>query len=94
MIVIVGCIIVTGAVLAGFVLSGGQIGALIHPTEVLTIGGAALGALVIMSPVKVLKDLMKGVLATLKGSPFSKEAYDELFKVMYESFCGSPGKMA
>ena len=37
-----------------------------------------------MSPVKVLKDLMKGVLSTLKGSPFSKKAYDELFKVLYE----------
>ena len=84
MIVIIGSIVVIGAVLGGFVLSGGQVGALVHPTEILTIGGAALGALIIMSPVKVLKDLMKGVLSTLKGSPFSKEAYDELFKVLYE----------
>jgi chemotaxis protein MotA len=71
-------------VLAGFVLSGGQVGALIHPAEVLTIGGAALGALVIMSPIKVLKDLMRGVLGTLKGSPFSKATYAELFKLMYD----------
>ncbi len=84
MVVIAGAVIVVVAVLAGFVLSGGQIGALIHPTEVLTIGGAALGALVIMSPIKVLKDLMKGILATLKGSPFNKATYGELFKVMYD----------
>jgi chemotaxis protein MotA len=84
MVVIAGCVVVIGCVLAGFVLSGGAIGALIHPTELLTIGGAALGALIIMSPVKVLKDLMKGVLATLKGSPFSKKAYCELFKALYE----------
>ena len=84
MIVIVGSIVVVGAVLGGFILSGGQIRALVHPTEILTIGGAALGALIIMSPVKVLKDLVKGLLSTLKGSPFSKNAYDELFKVLYE----------
>ncbi len=83
MLVIVGGIVVIGAVLAGFVLSGGAIGALIHPTEILTIGGAALGALIIMSPVKVLKDLLRGLLATLKGSPFNRETYNELFKLMY-----------
>lgn len=84
MVVIVGCFVVIGAVLAGFTLSGGEVGALIHPTEVLTIGGAALGALIIMSPVKVLKDLMRGILATLKGSPFGRRAYTELFQAMYD----------
>jgi chemotaxis protein MotA len=84
MFVIIGCVVVTGAVLAGFVLSGGTIAALIHPTEILTIGGAALGALIIMSPTKVLKDLVKGVLGTLKGAPYGKAAYTELFKTLYD----------
>jgi chemotaxis protein MotA len=84
MFVIIGCVVVVGCVLAGFTLSGGAVGALIHPTEILTIGGAALGALIIMSPVKVLKDLMRGVLATLKGSPFSRQAYEQLFKTLYD----------
>jgi chemotaxis protein MotA len=84
MVVIIGGVVVCATVLAGFVLSGGAIGALIHPFEVLTIGGAALGALIIMSPVKVLKDLMKGILNTLKGSPFGKAAYSEMFKCLYE----------
>ena len=44
MVVIVGAIVVIAAVLAGFTLSGGTVGALFHPTELLTIGGAALGA--------------------------------------------------
>ncbi len=84
MIVILGCIVVTGCVLAGFTLSGGSVGALVHPTEILTIGGAALGALIIMSPMKVLKDLVRGILSTLKGSPFSRQAYCELFKTLYD----------
>lgn len=84
MLVIVGSIVVVVCVILGFTLSGGQVGALIHPTELLTIGGAALGALIIMSPMKVLKDLVRGVLATLKGSPYNKKSYSELFKLLYD----------
>ena len=51
MLVIVGCLIVIGSVLGGFTIAGGHIHALIHPSELLTIGGAALGALIIMSPI-------------------------------------------
>ena len=86
MVVIIGCVVVLACVLGGFTLSGGNIGALIHPAEILTIGGAAIGAMVLMAPMKVLKDLLKGVLQALKGSPFSKKAYQELFQAMYEFF--------
>lgn len=86
MIVIVGFIIVIGCVLGGFSMAGGHVGALWHPSEVVTIGGAALGALVVMSPKKVLIDLVKGCIASLKGSPFGKKAYEELFQSMYEVF--------
>jgi chemotaxis protein MotA len=84
MIVIVGCIVVIGSVLAGFTWAGGHVGALIHPSEVVTIGGAALGALIIMSSKKTLVDLAKGVLQCLKGTPYNKNAYRELFKLLYD----------
>ncbi|MFN9953669.1 MAG: motility-associated protein, partial [bacterium] len=50
MVTIVGFLIVVGSVLGGFMMAGGHVGALIHPSEIVTIGGAALGALVVMSP--------------------------------------------
>lgn len=84
MLVIVGAIVVLGAVLAGFTWAGGHIGALIHPSEVVTIGGAALGALIMMSSKKIIVDLIKGVLQTIKGSPYNKQAYEELFKCLYD----------
>jgi chemotaxis protein MotA len=84
MIVIVGGIVVIACVLGGFTLSGGEIGALIHPAEILTIGGAAVGGMIIMSSKKQLTDLMKGIVACLKGSPFGKDAYRDLFKMMYD----------
>ena len=86
MVIIIGCILVTACVLGGFTLSGGHVGALIHPAELLTIGGASLGAMVVMAPVKVLKDLARGILQALKGSPFTRKSYDELFQAMYEFF--------
>jgi chemotaxis protein MotA len=84
MLVIVGCIVVIGAVLAGFTWAGGHVGALIHPSEVVTIGGAAMGALIIMSSKKILTDLVKGVIQTLKGSPYNKDLYKDLFRVCYD----------
>jgi len=84
MIVIVGMIIVVGAVLGGFTMAGGHVGALLHPSEAVTIGGASLGALIIMSPKEVLVGLMKGTIGAIKGSPYTKKSYEELFKVLYE----------
>jgi chemotaxis protein MotA len=84
MLVIIGFIIVIGCVLGGFTMAGGHVGALIHLSEIVTIGGASLGALIVMSPKKVLIDLAKGVLQSIKGSPFSRRAYEELFSAMYE----------
>ncbi len=83
MVVIVGGIIVIVSVLVGFTMAGGKVAALIHLSEFITIGGATLGALVIMSPIKVIKDLIRGILQTLKGSPFGKGMCAELFKVLY-----------
>ena len=84
MIVIVGCIVVIGAVLGGFSMAGGHVGSLIHPSEFITIGGAALGGLIVSAPKKVLVDLVKSTIQSIKGSPFNKSAYEETFKCLYD----------
>jgi chemotaxis protein MotA len=86
MAVILGCIIVIGSVLAGFSMAGGHVHALIHPSEFVTIGGAALGALVVSSPPRVLKDLAKGMIQMLKGNPFTKAAYRDMLQLLYSIF--------
>jgi len=86
MIVIIGSIIVLGSVLGGFMMAGGNVGALLHLSEWVIIGGAALGALIIMSPAKVIKGLVSGLIASLKGAPYSRNSYEDLFKVLYELF--------
>jgi chemotaxis protein MotA len=86
MIILIGCVIVIGSVLGGFMMAGGNVGSLIHPSEFVVIGGAAFGAMVIMSPKKVLIDLVKLCIGALKGSPYSALDYEELFKALYELF--------
>ncbi|MFO1476598.1 MAG: flagellar motor stator protein MotA [Verrucomicrobiota bacterium] len=86
MIIFVGMFIVTASILGGFMWGGGHLGALLHPNELLVIGGGAMGGLVIMSPKKVLMDIGKGLMTCLKGAPHSRQSYEELLKVLYELF--------
>lgn len=86
MTIIIGGIVVILCVLGGFSMAGGHPSSLLHLSELVTIGGAALGALIIMSPKKVLMDLIKQILHALKGSPYNKQTYEELLKALYELF--------
>jgi chemotaxis protein MotA len=86
MIIIVGTLTVCLCVFGGFMLGGGHLFVLVHPNELLIIGGGAMGALVIMSPRKVLMDIVRGVMACMKGAPHNRAAYEDLLKVLYELF--------
>lgn len=86
MIIVIGSIIVLVSVLCGFSLGGGNVNALMHISELIIIGGAAVGSLVIMSPRKVLIDMGKKSVQALRGSPYSKKAYEELLTALYEFF--------
>ena len=86
MIIIIGAIVVCVCVFGGFVIGGGHLMVLIHPNELLIIAGGAAGALLIMSPIKVLKEIVGGMKLCLKGAPHNRAAYEELLKVLYELF--------
>lgn len=66
--------------------AGGHIGALIHPSEVLTIGGASIGALIVMSPMSTIINLIKGLIGSIKGCPYNRAAYEQTFQCLYELF--------
>lgn len=88
MIIIVGAIVVIACVFGGFMLEGGKMDVIIHATvnEMLIIAGGAVGSLIIMSPKKVLLDILKSLGGCLKGSPYNRASYDDLLKVLYELF--------
>ena len=67
-------------------MAGGHPGTLLQMAEFVVICGAAGGALVIMSPKKVLLDMLHQIKVALKGAPHNKAAYEDLFKALYETF--------
>ncbi len=84
MFVIVGYVVVLGAVLGGFILAGGHVHALIQPTEFRTIAGSALGSLLVGNPPNVIKSVLAALPTVLKGSPLNKALYMDLLAMLYE----------
>ncbi|MFJ3057553.1 flagellar motor stator protein MotA [Herbaspirillum sp. NPDC087042] len=84
MLVIIGYVVVMGSVFGGFVLSGGHVGALFQPLELLMIGGAAGGAFLVGNNTKAIKATMKALPTVLKGSTYTKALYMELMALLFE----------
>jgi len=81
---LIGSAVVLASVLVGFVLGGGHLLLLWHPTEAVIICGAAFGAFVISNPPKVVKAAATGVVALMKGPRYQRKEYLDLFKLLYD----------
>ena len=86
MIVIIGILIVTGAVFGGYLMEHGNPSLLIQPAEFVIICGAAVGLFVIATPMAVIKHTISGILGTLKGSKYGKSDYMELLMLLSQVF--------
>src|SRR5438045_1499173 len=84
MLVALGYVIVVGSVFGGFVLAGGHIAAMLQPLELLMIGGAAIGALVVGNSGKALKATFLALPTCFKSSKYNKALYMELMSLLYE----------
>jgi chemotaxis protein MotA len=84
MLALIGTVIVLACVAGGFLMAGGNLLALWHPSEVIIIIGAALGAYITSNPVKVVKGGFTGALALLKKPAYDRAAYVDLLKLIYD----------
>jgi chemotaxis protein MotA len=84
MFAIIGLVIVTVSVFVGFAIEGGPIFLLLQPVELMIIGGAAVGGMLIGTPPAVLSQLLRQVVAVLKPSPYTKRLYLDALQVLYE----------
>ncbi|HTP39089.1 MAG TPA: flagellar motor stator protein MotA [Steroidobacteraceae bacterium] len=84
MFVIIGSLIVVGCVLGGFVMEGGKVLALWHPSEIVVIVGAAVGAFVTSNPMKVIKGAVAGALSLVKGPRYKRADYVDLLNLLYD----------
>ena len=86
MFAIIGIVVVFGAVVGGYLMEHGNIRVLLQPAELLIIGGAGLGTVLIANPLHILMKIVKGLSGVLSGSPFTRQRYLDSLKMMYELF--------
>src|SRR6266446_2812309 len=86
MFVIIGIVIVIGAILGGYLMEHGNIRVLLQPAELVIIGGAALGTVLIANPLYILKKIVGELAGVFGGSKYGKTQYLENLKMLYELF--------
>jgi chemotaxis protein MotA len=86
MFVIIGILVVFGAVIGGFLMEHGPLRVLVQPSEAIIIVGAALGTLLVANPLHTVKAIVSGILQVLKGSSFTTRRYLDSLKMMYDLF--------
>lgn len=84
MAVIIGILIVVGAIFGGFVLEGGHLGPLFQPYELLMIAGGALGAFVITNDGKSRTATFKAIPTLFQSEKQSSALYMELLSLLYD----------
>jgi len=86
MFTLLGLVVVFGCVIGGFVMVGGPIHVLLQPSELVVIGGAALGTLIAGAPGQMRARVLGTIVKGFKGGAPTKADYLELLKLQYEVF--------
>jgi chemotaxis protein MotA len=86
MFVIIGWLVIVVCVFGVYIFHGGNISVILKalPFEMITIGGATLGAFLANNQMKVVKATMKGLGDCFKGSKYTKARYMDLMALMYD----------
>ena len=84
MFVIIGILVVFGAVAAGDLMEHGNLKVLLQPAELVIIGGGAIGTVLTANPLHILKKIAAGCIGVLGGSKFTKQRYLDTLKMMYD----------
>jgi len=84
MFAIIGIIVVFGSVIGGYLMEHGNLRVLIQPAELVTIAGAAIGTVLVANPLHILKQIAGGLGGVFGGSKYTKQAYVDSLKTMYE----------
>jgi chemotaxis protein MotA len=82
MLAIIGFVIVTASVVGGYVLEHGNISILFQPVELLIIAGAAIGAFVVATPLKIMKAVASATARMFSNKPPGKAEYIEVLLLL------------
>ncbi|HKS71855.1 MAG TPA: flagellar motor stator protein MotA [Terriglobales bacterium] len=84
MFAIIGIVVVFGAIVGGYLMEHGNIRVLLQPAELIIIGGAGIGTVLVANPLHILKKIAGGIPGVFTGSKFTKQRYLESLKMMYD----------
>jgi chemotaxis protein MotA len=85
MLLIIGAVVVIASVVGGYMMAGGALMLLYQPAELVTIGGCAMGSLLISTSPRVLVQLIKQGIALL-GTGLKRSDYTDLLAMLYQLF--------
>ncbi|MGA3193540.1 MAG: flagellar motor stator protein MotA [Terriglobales bacterium] len=86
MFAIIGIVVVFGAITGGYLMEHGNLKVLMQPAELIIIGGASLGTVLVANPLHILKSIIGGVIGVFTGSKYNKDKYLDLLKMMFNLF--------
>ena len=86
MFAIIGIVIVIGAVVGGYLMEKGNLMVLMQPAELVIIGGAAVGTLLVANPLPIVIKIFTGLIAVIGGSKYSKAYYLETLRMLLDLF--------
>jgi chemotaxis protein MotA len=84
MFALIGSVIVLVCVAGGFLMSGGNLLLLWHPSEIVVIIGAALGAFITSNPLKVVKASFANALGLFKKARYERSDYVDILKLVFD----------
>ncbi|MDH4027457.1 MAG: flagellar motor stator protein MotA [Nitrospirota bacterium] len=86
MVALIGVFVVLAAIIGGYKMEHGNLAVLFQPAEFVIIFGAALGSLIISSPLHVLKAVVSSVAKVFTSHGMSKEGYLDILGLLNEIF--------
>src|SRR6185369_5562282 len=84
MLLLVGYLVVAGAVFGGYAIMGGSFGVLFQPVEFLMIGGAAVGTFVAGNNGKTIRATIDELMLLLRTSKYTRQLYMDLLALLYQ----------
>lgn len=84
MLVLIGILIVALAIGVGYVMAHGEFILLYQPAEFVIIWGAALGSLILATPMRVLRRVFRDVTTVISDSPYGAARYLATLRLFYD----------
>lgn len=83
---IIGIVVVLGCIAGGYLMEKGNLLVLMQPAELIIIGGAAIGTVLIGNPPYILKSIIAGILSVFKGGRYTSATYLDTLKFLNDFF--------